>query len=212
MRQMLSLYRIILILPWLIYLCAACCLSELPKPEEKIGHSEKDIMYRAMALLAVGARGYGLDNVQLYDFIKQYSLEQYFTEDEHLFILDKPYNHKHPVAPLFYEYKWRTESACTLLWAIGYFDELKLDNPAVPCEILSALNILENSDEFIENINMRSLSEILDMTNLYKGYELPTRSVRITGDEDCADSSLVHPAIVFWRYTALKWLLGMDDW
>ncbi len=196
-----------------IYLCSGCYLSELPKPEDvkqKIEHSEKDIVYRAVALLSVGVKGYGLDD-QLSDIINKYPLEQYFTEDERLYIFDETYNHEYPVAPLFYEYKWRTESACMLFWAIGYFDELKLDNPAVPCEILSALKTLENSDDSFENSTMRSLSEIINMINLYKGYELSTRSVRVAGDEGCADLSLVHPAIVYWRYLALKWLLGMDD-
>ncbi|GEM_PF-3431401 len=204
-----NLCRITLIHLLLICLCTACCFSKSPKSEDKIEHSEKDIIYRAAALLTVGAEGYGFDNIRLSDFKKKYPLRQYLTEDEYFFICDETYNHKHSGAPRFYEYKWRTESACILLWAIGYFDELKLDKPDVPCEVSSVLNILENPDEFV---SMRSLSEILNTANLYKGYELSTRSARITGDEECADISLVHPAIVFWRYLALKWLLGMDDW
>jgi hypothetical protein len=207
-----NLYRITLIHSLLFCLCTACCLTDSKSLKHKIEHSEKDIIYRAVALLAVGAKGYGSDNFRLSDFTEKYPLIQYLTEDEYLFICDETYNSKHSDAPRFYEYKWRTESACTLLWAIGYFDELKVDNPGVPCEVSSVLNILENSDKAVRNINIRPLSEILAMANLYKGYELSTRSARIIGQEDCVDSSLIDPAIVFWRYLALKWLLGMDDW
>jgi len=198
----------------LVCLCAAC-LSQLAKSEEqrlKIRHSEKDIMYRAIALLNVGTRGYGLDHAHFSDFMKKYPWKQYLTEDECLFLSDETYNHERPVAPQFYEYKWRTESACTLLWAMGYLEPSELENPAVPCTLLSALDVLEDYDDPIENTRMRPLSEILNMTNFYKGCELSTRSVRIMSDKECADSVLVHPAIVFWRYLALKWLLGMEDW
>lgn len=183
----------------------------IDKKNLQIQRSEQEITQRIIALLIVGAKGYGIESLQASKIFQQDTAHSYFTEDEYIF-LHKTVDTNQPVTSQFYEYQWRIESACTLLWATGYLEEVELENPAIPCNPSLALEFLNVSGTFRPKITMRPIEEISYITGLYSGYEFVTRSERILNNGECIDINLLHPAIVYWRYFALQWLLGREEW
>ena len=197
----------------IMYASCAHATEILPidKKNLQIQRTEQEITQRIIALLIVGAKGYGMESIQTSKIIQQDTAHAYFTEDEYIF-LHKVVDTNHPITSQFYEYQWRIESACTLLWATGYLEEIELENPVIPCNPSRTLEFLNVFGAFRQKIKTRPIEEISYITGLYSGYEFATRSERILNSGECIDRNLLHPAIVYWRYLALQWLLGREEW
>ncbi|GAK50690.1 hypothetical protein U14_01923 [Candidatus Moduliflexus flocculans] len=165
---------------WLLSLSpihALCSSSTFREP--KFERHQTEIAQRIIALIIVGAKGYGASRAEISRLIQQYALRSYFSEDEWLFLETVEFEPKWATGLPCYEYKWRMEAACALLWATGYIDNSAMDNPNSAYDNKAILAMLTDENDFIRGMNIRPFSVILSMTRKYEQYELYTRSIRI---------------------------------
>ena len=177
-----------------------------------ISRNSEEIAHRITALLIVGAKGYGISQDDISVLIQQYALREYFSEDEWLFLDTTPYTPEPYSVSRYYEYKWRMESACILLWAVGYIETDIIMQPNSVCDDATLLTQMKPIDQLIEGITVRHVSEFWEVYRQYQQYEELTRDTRILGREPEGSIATVHPAIVNWRFMGLQWLLGSHGW
>lgn len=105
---------------------------------------------------------------------------------------------------------WRYECCAVLLWAVSL---LELGDPDHICDVTQLGAMLWNNDfdSIMEQSNLRSKKELMDMQDLIFRYDWACVDMRIHNKE----FSVVKGDIVFeWHY-ALNWLVGADgisDW
>lgn len=109
---------------------------------------------------------------------------------------------------------WKYEAYWTLIWALGIVD--KLEYPSQICDCNFAIHSVanyESFDDFMKNIKLRSVDEILDEADLIYRYNWACVNARINGENApaCLDSG-----VVFERHWGLNWLIGKgtynDNW
>lgn len=196
---------------FILLLITACAGPHVLQGSHSIQRSEREIAERIIALTLAGAKGWGVHQAQIEELFEKYADPSYFTEDEYLFLKDSTYRPHTGFEARYYEYQWRAESACALLWVTGYWNESEFKDPHRFCEIDGVLDNLRVVDELAQGMKVRSFADILYMAGLYHGYELATEELRISGNEECIALPIT-TAIVYWRYLAFKWLMSQGEW
>jgi hypothetical protein len=109
---------------------------------------------------------------------------------------------------------WRYEAYWGLLWALGIVE--KLDFPADVCDCGFAIKAVSECDDFadfMKNVKLRGMSEILDALDLFYRYHWACVDARINSREMPAGLS---GSVVVERRHGLEWLIikdtDDDDW
>jgi hypothetical protein len=106
------------------------------------------------------------------------------------------------------QFIWRYEAAWVLLWSLGYVQELS--PPTSICDVPAAVKVLHqrNREQFIQDAKLRSLTEILNESDLIYRYHWAVVDARVNGLKipETIDSS-----VVLERHYALNWLVGYMD-
>lgn len=184
-------------------------LASLPVIEDAadvVPRSREEIAWRAMALLVVAVKGEGLEQPVIEQLVAEYGLQPHFTPAERAFIADPA-----PSEHARVQFAWRYEAAWTLLWALGYVEEL--GKPTGICDVPRAVRFLQERgpQRFIADAKPRPIDAILDEADLIYRYHWAVVDARVNGRP--APASL-EPGVTQERHYALNWLVGyMDqDW
>ena len=136
---------------------------------------------------------------------KKYDVEEFLNSKEKR-IIDGSYT-KQDVIDL----DWAYEAYWMLCWCLGLVDDIKDASNICDCE--KAISFVMDSDslkEFKSKCNLRSISQILDMYDLYYRYNWAINNKQVDA------STLVgnlNPSIVIERRRALEWIVSdKEDW
>lgn len=175
-------------------------LPAIETEEEAKERTVEEIAYRALALLTVAVKGEGLEQSTVEKIVADYGLEAHFTPKELSFIKQEFPSQRDRV-----NFSWRYEAAWTLLWALGYVDDLR--KPDSYCDAGRAVRFMKDRtpEQFIADAKLRPLSEILDQADLIYRYNWAVVDARVNGKPTPAG---LDPGVTYERHYALNWLIG----
>lgn len=108
---------------------------------------------------------------------------------------------------------WKYEAYWTLVWALGFVDELDFPDHIVDGK--TAIGIVaqfKHLDEMVAAAKLRDVSEILDEADLIYRYHWACVDARVNGSEPLQG---LEESVVMERRAGLWWMLdidGQDDW
>jgi hypothetical protein len=167
---------------------------------EALVRTKTEIATRALALLIVAVKAEGLEQEVVEIIADKYDLQRAFTPKEKLFI-----RHSTPSQHDKTQFIWRYEAAWPLLWALGYVEELS--PPTHICDVAAAVTFLQQStkEQFLSDSKLRSISEILNETDLIYRYHWAVVDARVN---ELSIPSNINSCVVMERHYALNWLIG----
>ncbi len=112
------------------------------------------------------------------------------------------------------ETQWRLEMCAALFWACGFIK--KLPYPAEMIDTTKQIFMINSCDNFTElmkHVKMRSLSEILDATDLIFRMNWACVEARVKNDPSIMGD--LFPDVVWEQHKGFNWLIGAygaEDW
>ena len=178
-------------------------LAALPVIEtaaEALKRPKEEVALRTLCLLIVAAKGEGLEEDVVERVLKSYELQPYLTPKELAFVLDNSPSQHDRV-----QFIWRYEAASTLLWALGFVDQL--GKPVQMCDVKFAVATMteRTTSQFIEDSELRPIADILDQADLIYRYHWAVRDAHLKGQQIPA---ALNPDVTEERHYALNWLIG----
>jgi hypothetical protein len=180
------------------------CLQE--EEEVKI-RSPKEIAKKILILVYLNVAIEDGDKNEIREFLMEKGLWNDVSENEKILFDKETFTEREKV-----NISWRTEAIWTLLWCINKVEHLELPiEQCLPSEIFELLpEYLDSPVEFINSVSIRSVSEILDMTDLIYRIHWATREADIKHQEIPGDFD---SSIIFERHYAMNWVtFYADDW
>ena len=130
----------------------------------------------------------------------KFGVDRNFTEEEQTFFTGIPYSWS------ICDMIWKFDAYWILLWALGIVDELTYPDSICDCDAaINAVADCADFDDFIKQVKLRSISEILDEADLIFRYHWACDDALINGRN--APKNL-HPGVVLERHRGLRWLIG----
>jgi hypothetical protein len=165
--------------------------------------AREEVAYRTLALLVVAIKGDCMDQAFVECLVREYGLQPCLTPRERAFVKNES-PHEQDVI----NFKWRYESAWTLLWALRYVD--KLAKPEAICDVQRAVAFMKErtAAQFVADARLRPLAEILDQADLIYRYDWAVVDARVKGTDVPAG---LDPGVTYERHYALNWLVGYLD-
>jgi hypothetical protein len=185
----------------------------LREAEEEIKpRSAEAIARRAIACLLTiqvacdMAQGGDVENSReiITGILERFGVKDELTEKEKAFFDPKQTLDKQTVVNM----SWRYEAYWSLLWVLGIVEEL--DFPADVCDCDFAIKSVSRCEDFVDfmkNVKLRSMSEILDKLDLFYRYHWACVDARINGREAPAG---LDGSVVVERRHGLEWLIIKD--
>ena len=181
-------------------------LPAIESSSEVTLRTKDEVAWRAMALVIVASKALGtLEGVETApaktrEKAKEFGLGNHFTPVERAFMEND--------APSRFELiqlSWRDEAACTLFWALGYIDELKI--PTEQQDFWAAVRLMydRTAAAFLRDASLRPIDEILDQADLIYRYHWAARD---RGQEEQEPPAGLDRSVVKERHYALNWLIG----
>lgn len=173
-----------------------------PSSEDVELRLKDEVLNRAYALLIIAVKGEGLEQEQLEKVVLDKRITSFSPREKVVFDSTELSDQERAYAT------WRYESLYTMMWALGKMDDLKF--PSDICDVQEIVGkIFQLSrEEFVETVQLRSKSEILD--ELDKTYRMNWACVdaRIKGEEV---SGGINPSVIYERHYSLNWLTKYQD-
>lgn len=175
-------------------------LPAITPPGEALSRSKEAVAYRTLVLLFVALKGEGLDQTIVESLVEGYGLAPHFTPNEKSFMANPA-----PAQQDRVDAAWRYEAAWTLLWALGYVEQLAA--PDMICDVPHAVTLLKahTAEQFIAQARLRPVAEILEQADLAYRYQGAVADAKANGT---ALPAGLDPGVVYERYHALNWLAG----
>jgi hypothetical protein len=106
---------------------------------------------------------------------------------------------------------WKYEAYWVLLWALGIVKELNYPNEIADCDFaVQVVSACRSFDEFMQQVELRNLDEILDQADLTYRYDWACVDARLK-QQDAPEN--LNASVVVERHGALNWLIQHDgDW
>jgi len=176
-------------------------IEHLPVVEdaaEVLPRTAEEVARRCVALAFCALKGESNDQKLVESLIKRWSAQKYFSPEERRFI-----KNRRPTQQDLINHAWRYEAVHVLLWALQYLKVLRPPNEIcdVPTEVRTIRD--EGPDGFIAHGRLRSISALLDATDLYYRLHWAAVELRLKGKV----SQAVNEEIVAERHRALNWLV-----
>jgi putative acetyltransferase len=164
-----------------------------------------DVARRALVLYHLVGVGFGGGADHAVEWLRRASLWEHVSPLEQDFLLDAD-----PSPQAVANATWRVEALWVLLWSLKKIDKLEL--PVGECNTDLISNLMPgrevSCDEFIDGATLRSVSEILDATDLIYRLHWAVVDARL-------NSGSLNPAlnssVVYERHYALNWLVNYCD-
>ena len=183
-------------------------LPMIESEEEARLRSPREVAHRVMALVCVAAASSGVDRSEIVPFLKAEGLWDAVSDEEQSFLQDENANDH-----LAMQFGWRAEAIWLLLWALGLVETLEL--PVDQCSVEDILervpSLGDPTEPFISSAKLRSVPEILDVSDLTYRAHWATRDRGEDAQAQCGD---LHPDVVVERHKAVNWLTCYEnlDW
>jgi hypothetical protein len=181
-------------------------LQSLPVIEteaESRRRTAEEVTQRALGVSVVAALGLGLGREPLDRWIHEFGVQPFFTPAERAF-LAAPAPSRQDLA----RFSWRFESACVLLWAVGYIDDLGRPDKQCDPEVVQKIVLGHGPRSLFEHARLRPQRELLDAADLVYRYHWAVTEARI---HDRAMPAGLDADVVMERHYALNWLIGYED-
>lgn len=106
---------------------------------------------------------------------------------------------------------WKYEAYWVLLWALGIVEELKYPDEIADCDFaIQAVSGCDSLQEFMQQVKLRNIEEILDEADLIYRYDWACVDARLKQQNAPAN---LNASIVLEHHGALNWLIQADaDW
>lgn len=168
--------------------------------------TSRAVAERALALMIVTIKADTRDDTFAAEVMEAYGAEAYLSPQEREYVFTTAATENDHLQNV-----WRYEALYTLLWALGFTDELGHPDEVSNVE-WTAQTLLElGPDGFFAQARLRNQSALLDQADLIYRYHWAAR--------EAADASSVMPAgvdrsVIIERHYALNWLIGYldQDW
>ena len=163
-----------------------------------------EVAKRALALLAMVSRVHESNTEDLYKWVANNKIDNYFTAREEAIFYQEELSHGEKV-----EYSWKAESLVSLLWSLNIIDPYPSLNSQA--DIYSYKNVLDAINDplsFLSLAKLRSIKEIED-----KESELYHQHWRVR-DAELFNKPIppeLDPGIVYERRYGLSWVVGWGD-
>tara|TARA_B110000902_G_scaffold265446_1_gene349771 strand:- start:176 stop:937 length:762 start_codon:yes stop_codon:yes gene_type:complete len=177
------------------------------EPGNNVVLREKDeVVDRAIALVYLGLKSEGLEQIHLDKMRENYNIDSKLTE------IEKEYAFaKNPTKQQQTNANWRYESLHVLLWSLSYIDNLSY--PDQMCNVADDVKIIYELGQakFREQAKLRSKDEILDQADLILRFDWACVSARVKNEN--APGKL-NSSVVYERHYSLNWLIQFmnQDW
>jgi Domain of unknown function (DUF4272) len=178
-------------LPWLEFLpVIEDTLTIVPR-------SVREIANRAICVCITAVKGEGLEQETVMEIVENLKISDLFTSKERVFIDDNNPNPRDRA-----KFSWRYECLTVLLWALGYKDTIPPAHEV--CDVPTDVNIIQSQEtQLAENSQLRSISEILDMADLYYRLHWAAIELRLKN----VSNSYIDEGLIVERHYALNWLI-----
>lgn len=180
-------------------------LESLPVVEDEADvkpRSAEEIVHRCLAVLVSAVKGETNDQALVDELVDDFGIRAHLTRAERRFLADP-----NPTPQELVDFSWQYEAVHVLLWAVGQQPELMPPNQQV--EVPTMIELVRDRDtrRIIASSNPRSVSELLDMADLYYHLHWSAIELRLRG----IDNPAVHEGTVRERHRALNWLIRYFD-
>jgi len=181
-------------------------LPSLPAIEtagESRRRQAEEVGNRAVGLVLVMLKALMAPPEKVDSIARIYGAERFLTPAERAFVAKAE-----PTGEELAQFSWRAESACVLLWSIGYLPDP--GRPTSECnarKILSALTS-RTPESFYRDARLRPQAQLLDAADLIYRYHWATEDATLHGRPVPAG---LNADVVAERHYALNWLIGYED-
>lgn len=184
-------------------------LESLPNVEDERDvqlRSRDEIVDRAIALLAVAAKGLGAPADRLKRFAVRFAVAKKLSPDEKAF-----WKKSRPSETDKRHFPWRYEALRVLLWSLGFERKLPRPNKQGDPAALGSVISERGPETFRQEAKLRPAEEILDLADLMYRYHWAIRDAQLKNRK--APKGLDPDIVMEWDH-AVRWLVGyMDqDW
>jgi len=172
--------------------------------EEQVEIRSKDqVVDRAFALLYLGMKSEGVEQVYLDEMDINYKVATKLTPNEMAYAFAKTATEQQQINA-----NWRYEGLHVLLWALGYIDDLVY--PDKLCKVADDVKIIYELGpaKFRGQATLRSKQEILDQADLILRFDWACVNARVKKEE--APGNL-NSSVVYERHYVLNWLIQFMD-
>jgi hypothetical protein len=127
------------------------------------------------------------------------------ASQEEKMLFTKPILTDQDVAKIY----WRSEAIWLLLWTINKVDILNLpiEDVNIPAMFSRLPAFMTSSNDFIDSATTRSVSEIMDQSDLTFRLNWAAREAHLNGSQDFK----FNPGILYERYHAINWVTRMEN-
>ena len=175
----------------------------LESEEETVVRDIEEVGKRIICLFCLAGTGSDPEDSVFIEYLKENDFWRYLTREEADY-LSNPGDHRQAQINA----TWRTEALYLLLWAVQVVPELPFPvEESRPRDFIDRLPQPEDSPwPFIRSLELRSVSEILDASDLIYRLHWATRQY--------PDKAIVNAGVVQEWHHAVNWLTnyGDEDW
>ncbi len=161
----------------------------------------QEIAQRLVALLAVAAKGEGVEQAIVERFIADKQAASYLSAAEAAFIANvEPSDHDR------LQFSWRYEAAWVMFWALKFI-ETPLEFPGQCCDVPLLIGTSRDTADLAAK-GRHETNSILNEADLIYRYHWAVRQASIDGNDPPGG---LHPGVVMERHQALNWLICYCD-
>ena len=186
--------------------------ARLKSPEEIVKRGVTAFLTCQIAIDILGNNG-AAESIEFFTpILERFGLREELTEDEKpYFDLSQCDNNTGQQAK---EMQWRLEMCAALFWACGFIKKLPYPSEMIDTtKQIFMINGCKNFAELMKNVKMRSLSEILDATDLIFRMNWACVEARVKNDPSIMGD--LFSDVVWEQHKGFNWLIGAydaDDW
>lgn len=188
-------------------------LPHIESADEVIARSAESIAKRAIACLIMIQVACDLNNQQfdeetknfIVDLLNKFEVFDELTLKEQS-LLNQEFSQQDIVNMI-----WKYEAYWVLLWALGIVKELGYPDTIADCDFaVQVVSGCDSFDEFMQQVELKSVDEILDQADLIYRYDWACVDARLK-QQDAPEN--MNASVVVERHGALNWLIQRDgDW
>ena len=160
-----------------------------------------EISERLIALAMVAAKGSGIEQKFLDEFLDQRNAADFLSAAEAVFMADENPSDQDRV-----QFSWRYESAWVMFWALRHI-ETPLGFPGTCCDVDLLVSKIHDAEDLAAK-GRHVTNNLLNEADLIYRYHWAVRQSSIDAAEPPAG---LHPGVVMERHHALNWLIGYAD-